>query len=236
MRAVNRPSPHPPDPLVDQTPPPPALAPLVPAPLRGWRDQFRAEHVGLVITLSYVFLATVGMLHEALVFAAFKVNIIAFAEPSDFILAAIRDPLIIVVTVAALPVVAVYFRWARRLHIRNTGTHRWYMGSPVWRQMVMRYFPTLFVSTVLIYAFAFSALYSLYTSNRLRAGVGRHVRVDLISDPARLASDTAAKLLLGTTQKFVFLYDPVAHTTTIVPSNNIARVVVDSRKKRDRVP
>lgn len=213
----------------------PDLAPLMPASLRGWRDRFRAEHVGLVLTLSYVFLAAVGMLHEALVFAAFKVNIIAFAEPSDFILAAIRDPLIIVVTLAAVPVVAAYFRWARRVRIREGGAPRWYRGSAATRQVITRHFPALFVGTAFVYAFAFSAFYSLYTSNRLRAGAGRHVYVDLIANPTRAPVDTAAKLLLGTTQKFVFLYDPAARSTTIIPSSNIARLVVDSRKRSDPV-
>lgn len=204
----------------------PPVAELTPVALRGLRERFRAEHVGLLLTLVYLFLAGVGMLHEALVFYAFRVNIIAFAEPSDFILAAFRDPLVVAVNLSALPLVWAYFSWARRRSQRAATGPRWLRGSDASRAFVARHFSTLFVAAVALYALAFSLTYASMTARRLRQGQGQHVHVELVADPAHSAADTTSMLLLGTTQKFVFLYDPARRATSVIPASNIARLVV----------
>lgn len=211
---------------------------LTPAPLRGWRERFRAEHIGLLLTLAYLYLAGVGMLHEALVFAVFRINIISFAEPSDFILAAIRDPLVVLVSLAAFPLVAAFYAWQARMNERNANKpRRWWSGSPATRAFIVRHFSTFFVSTLVLYALAFSLQYAAISAKRLRNGDGQHVTVQLVADPGHpTAPDTTQLLLLGTTQKFVFLYDPVRRTTAIVPSSNIARLVVNSARRNQPAP
>ena len=61
------------------------------------------------------------------------------------------------------------------------------------------------------------------------AGEGRAEVVDGIAPHTCLR---AASLLLGTTQKFFFLYDPVQQVTSVVPSNNVARIIVNARKAK----
>lgn len=46
------------------------------------------------------------MFHRALVFLMFRINVFDYAEPSDFLLAALRDPLIILVCIAPIPLLA----------------------------------------------------------------------------------------------------------------------------------
>ena len=208
--------------------PPPAS--LAPAALRGWRERFRAEHLGLLLTLSYVFLAAVGLFHEALVFAIFRINIIAYAEPSDFILAALRDPVVVLVNLAALPIVALYYKCTMRLHVKTMNLRNWWMGSMRWRSYVAKHYSAFFMFTVVLYALTFSLYYAERSARHFRAGIGQRIHVQLVADPAHTASDTAASLLLGTTQKFVFLYDPVARRTAIIPTNNIARIIVDAKR------
>jgi hypothetical protein len=44
------------------------------------------------------------------------------------------------------------------------------------------------------------------------------------------------QLLLGTTQKFVFLYDAPRQVTSVIPIGNIARLRVDRRKTNAPLP
>lgn len=202
---------------------------LIPEALVGWRSRFRAEHLGLVVTLSYLFLAALGALHEALLFTWFRINILDFAGPSDFLLAALRDPLIIVVSLVAVPLVALYFRFIARMNLRHRKKRRWWMSPERQRRFVERHFTTLFVLTTLLYAWVFALGYSLYVARRLRAGDGHRVQVELVTDPGHMQRDTATFLMLGATQKYLFLYDPTRQLTSIVPSTNIARILVERR-------
>ena len=92
---------RPASPLSGDAAPAPMLR-LTPAALSGWRSRIRVDHLGILLTLSYLFLGALGMLHEALVFLMFRVNILDFAEPSDFLVAALRDPLIVVVSLVRM--------------------------------------------------------------------------------------------------------------------------------------
>ena len=220
---ANRPAPS----LAGDAAPAPTLR-LTPAALSGWRSRFRVDHLGILLTLSYLFLGALGMLHEGLVFLMFRVNILDFAEPSDFLVAALRDPLIVVVSLVAVPLVALYYRLIARANARP-GRKQWWRGTASQRQFVERHYSALFLATTLLYAVVFSLFYALHVAKQLRAGEGRHVRVELVADPGHFQRDTAPLLMLGATQKYLFLYDRSLQSTSIVPSSNIARVVVERR-------
>ena len=74
-------------------------------------------HGGLLLTLAYVALTLVGMTYERWLFLYFKINILTYAETSDFLLAAVRSPLVILLCLLPLLLVWVLVRadqWARR--------------------------------------------------------------------------------------------------------------------------
>lgn len=201
----------------------------IPAVFSGWRSRFRSEHVGLLLTLSYLFLAAIGMFHEALVFLIFRINILDFAEPSDFLMAALRDPLIVIVSLCAVPLVWFYYRSYVRSGLRRPST-RWFMGSERYRGFLARNYTSMFLFTTLLYGVSFGMWYALHIAKQLRAGHGRRVHVELVADPGRMQSDTSPLLLLGSTQKYLFLYDPAKQVTSILPASNIARLTVDRRR------
>ena len=45
------------------------------SPAPGWRAWLRTEHLGLGLTLGYLFLTALGMFHRALVFFMFRINV-----------------------------------------------------------------------------------------------------------------------------------------------------------------
>jgi hypothetical protein len=72
------------------------------------------EHAGLGVTLGYLVLSLIGLLHNMLVLIRFRVNYIAYAEPADFLLAAVRDRLVVLVCVAPFPLYSILIRSRER--------------------------------------------------------------------------------------------------------------------------
>lgn len=188
-----------------------------------WEQWRSREHVGFALTLGYIFLAAVGMLHRAIVFLSFRINVVDYAEPSDFLLAALRDPLIVLACVAPVPLVWLYFRfglWLRKFYKDN----KYLSGGERGRQFFERHRTTLFLVTTVLWSVAFSLSYANSVARDLRAGKGRRVQVDLINGTLLPPSDTTKLLLVGTTQKYLFLYDDRTRTTSVIPNNNISRI------------
>jgi hypothetical protein len=151
-----------------------------------------------------------------------------YAEPSDFLLAALRDPLIILVCVAPIPLVALYYRGAAWIQRRSKS--KWLTGTEKQQAISRRYRRQLYALTAFLWALAASLHYASSVARDLRAGTGRRVHVELVSGAQTLPVDTMPQLLLGTTQKFLFLYDASRQVTSVIPISNIARLRVDRRK------
>ena len=81
-----------------------------PAGTRAW-----TEHLGTAFTLGYLALIAVGMFHNVLLYLRFRINILDFAEPSDFLLAPFRDPLVAVATVVLIVLVGWYLKASERI-------------------------------------------------------------------------------------------------------------------------
>ena len=196
---------------------------------RHWRRWLETEHLALSLTLGYVFLAVLGMLHRGFVFLFFRINLFDYAEPSDLLLGALRDPLIVLVCIAPLPLVALYFRGAYWLR-RRFPTSWWATGGARGQEFQRKYRGALFVATVLVWALAFSLQYASKVARDLRSGKGRRVQVELVAGTLRQPGDTLLPLLLGTTQKYLFLYDDVRQVTSVVPVDNVAQIRYDRRR------
>ena len=98
------------------------------------------------------------------------------------------------------------------------------------RALANRYRQPLFVLTAVLWALAASLHYATSVARDLREGHGRPVRVELIATPPSGGVDTTPQLLLGTTQKYVFLYDAQKQMTSVIPVSNVSRIRIDRRK------
>lgn len=185
-------------------------------PRPAWAGLVR-EHPGLLLTAGYLLLTAVGLGYELFFFYYFRINILEYVETSDFLLAALRTPLVIILALLPLPLawlIARFSQWLRRRYPRSgkldTSAARWFSRG-------------LFI---LLYAIFFIQAYAERVTDRIKAGQGREVRAELTSGqtfPSRT-------LLLGTTSKFVFLYLPAEKKTHVIPIESLARLVVSSEK------
>jgi hypothetical protein len=197
-------------------------------PARGPLERILDQHPGVVLTAAYLLLTAVGITFEFWLFQRFGINVLDYSETSDFLMAVIREPLVIVLSVLPLPVLWLYLRanrWLRARSARYDAYFARYEGG-AWSRDGRRFTYPLFV---VIYFLLFILQYTEYVADRLKAGIGKEVRVELASGPP---IPPGRSLLLGTTGRFVFLYYPVEGATRVIPVENVAQITVTPPRRR----
>jgi len=210
-------------------------------PLRPWSrlGRFVVEHQGLAVPLAYVALVLLGMFHMALYYARFGVNVIAFAQPVDFLLSPLSDVLVIVVSI--LPVFA--FFWIKRVDRWFGGFVRAKRGIVRTPEQVVRderLYQFVQVGGTLLWIVAFSLTYSRLRAERVERGETRRVRVELANGERLGSAGDSTVALIGTTSQYAFFYSgrrdsaTGAPAVTIVPVDNVARIDHAARRHRQR--
>jgi hypothetical protein len=181
-----------------------------------WRDRIEA-HSGLALSALYLLLIGIGMMYEVWLFLHFSVNILYYAEAADFLLVPFREPLVVLVCVAPIPLFWLYMRTARWLWT----TMKW-----TWKERGRNARTSMNVLALVLWSTAFTAEYAKWVSNRIRDGHRQSVTIQTTS------ARTIAGPLIGTTGKFLFVYDAATKQTRIVTVDNIEQIVIQPRKKR----
>ncbi|MDX1493518.1 MAG: hypothetical protein R3253_05645 [Longimicrobiales bacterium] len=181
------------------------------------------EHPGVLLSGGYLAATGIGMLTSWTFYDQFGIDIFAYAQLSDFLLAAFRHPMATLATLVAIPLV--YFvmvsdRWLDR-------RFDWYkyLYGPERLRRVSRSAPAYALYFVL-YAFAFSVLYSGRMAERVREGGAPALEVQLLGGDylGRDGTEAFQAALLGSTGSYVFLYDGPSAEVTVVPVENVARL------------
>jgi len=233
--------PHPPPehslPVIRHATPPaePGAPTPAPAGTLAALPPLAEAHGGLLLTLAYVALTLVGMTYEWWLFLFFKINILTYAETSDFLLAAVRSPLVILLCLLPLMLVWVLVRadqWARR-RWRGWAAYQAFYDRTIYRDPRRKV--AMWVVFVVMYALVFTQLYAKREAQAIKRGRGTEVRVQFTSEAAgALGEAPLDALLLGTTGRYLFLYFPAERRTDVVPVDNVARLLVRADRWRQR--
>jgi hypothetical protein len=197
---------------------------------RSVAERVVREHPTLFLTLAYVGLTLVGLLYDVWFFFYFRINILDYSETGDFLLSAIRNPLVIIL--AFLPILILIgiqrLRVAARARSARYDAYAAKYDRSKWNSPGVRLAVYIFFTAV--YAAAFTQLYAQRVANGIKAGHGKRITF------VRNNGETSAELpiLLGSTTKFFFLYYPSRKETEIVPVDNTAMLKYDSRLRRER--
>ena len=186
----------------------------------SWLRQTLAEHPALLVSVLYFVASLIGLVYSWAFLRAFGINVFRYAEVSDFLLASLKEPFTWVLVILAVIVIA--FDNTMSLRVQRRGPSRffrWY-GNARYRQM------NYLVMVLLVVAFLFS--YATTKEEEIRDGEGEVFSVHLAdsSPPKQL-------VMLGTTARFVFLYDQMAERVYIHPNESILMITKlspDSRK------
>ena len=196
---------------------------------------FVREHPGLVLSGGYLSATAIGMLSSVTYYGRFGVNIFHYAQLSDFIVAAVRNPLATAAIVAAIPAVwliMVSDAWLDR----RFGWYKWVYG-PRWLRAASRSRPA-WVLYFVVYAWAFTVLHSGWIESRVRAGMVPRIQVELQAGTylGRDATQPFETALLGTTSTHAFLFDQAFGAVTVVPFENVARFTTRAPRGDGRAP
>lgn len=198
---------------------------------RGLARLFR-EHTTLAISLTYVFVTTLGAIYEFVMLARFRVNVFQWADPADFLLAAVRQPLALVSVLLPLAVLLL-------IDALDRGMRRWIPGYAAYAERSRqrqgmsgargRAIARGTYALVLVLYFTAGILnFASWVGQGLRKGGGRTVRVALLGNGVR-DSSVVRGTLLGTTSRVAFVYEPADSTTHVIPLESITEILPERR-------
>lgn len=174
----------------------------------SWFHRTLTEQPTFLVSVLYVFASVIGLFYSWCFLRPFGINMLQYAEISDFLLASIKEPLTWVLTLLSLVVIQLDNVMSRRVQAREPGRLlRWY-GSDRYRKLN---YP-VFVMLVAAFLFAYADI----KVQNVRDG-GTEVYEVRLAD----GSSPEPRVLLGTTVNFIFLYDPQSGHISIHPNESV---------------
>ncbi len=176
-----------------------------------WTKRLLSEHPAFLFSGLYVVASIIGMVFSWDFLRRFGINVFLYAEISDFLLASLKEPFTWGLVMIALLLMAGDNTLSRWVASKTSSRWlRWY-ASPRYR--TLNYLAALVICVLFIDA------YALFKARDLYAGEGDTVTVTL-------ADGTAPReaLLLGTTGRFLFLYQPEDDRVDIHPHEAVLTI------------
>lgn len=198
------------------------------------------DNPALGLTGIYLFASLVGVFFHFLLLRRFGFNVLEFSETSDFLMVVVREPLAVVLALLGVPFYLGYVALTMPLSRWGRKHFAWLRFTPEKRRKTLdgmrRWWPLMQGLFICVYAVVFVMIYSQWRAAVIRDGDFRKVTVEFKTDSPRADGALRAEglALLGTTGRFVFLYDPAARRSEVVPLDAIARLVWDARTRRER--
>jgi hypothetical protein len=180
---------------------------------------YAKEHPTLLLSICYFIVTIIGVIYSYFFYAEFGIEILKFADLSDFLLASILEPLSIVVFLFWLIFYLLSFKlelWARK---KFSG-----YGRFVERTMKPKYSdPILFCLAITVITVIFIKNLAIDNTIKIKSG-----RFDDYS--ALLPNDVGEQklALLGTSSRFSYFYDIESKEAIVIPVESIAYM----KKKR----
>lgn len=181
------------------------------------------DHPGLLGTLIYVQISSVGIVYIWALFSEFDINVFDFAEAHDFLLAAFKEPLsffMAVLTVLLLVGQTMFMRWLRKKRGRRVDT-------PI-------YITALVVSGIVVYTVFPPYMFAKKNARKITQHHTDLVTVNLKAKDADvngLMPDGPISLF-GTTDRYVFFFSHKSSVTVVVPNANIGSIVVAMKQEK----
>lgn len=223
-------------------PPPPPDDPTSTAPdWEIWRPRLTVpawlrSNPGLVFSAAYLVLSVVGLVYQWMFYRRFRLNVIELSDATDFLMVVVREPLVVAMASLGLGFYYVYMRgslavagWCYRRFPRLVRDPAKLAES---REKARRMAPGMQLAFIVTYALVFTGMYSLWQEKRARGGDFPQVTVEYKA--GALAEAPRVATLLGSTSRFVLLYDAEARRAQAVPADSIARLSWDARSRKER--
>jgi hypothetical protein len=171
-------------------------------------QQALSEHPAFLLTSLYFVASSIGLVYSWAFLRGFDINILHYAEISDFLLASLKEPLTWLLTLMGCLSVILDNAMSRRVAQKSRGRFfRWYASK--------RYRQVNYIAAV-IAIIIFLLAYAQRAEREVREGAGDLVTVHLTdgSPPKQL-------IILATTVKFIIFYEHATQRVDIHPNESI---------------
>lgn len=184
---------------------------------------FLREHPALLGSLVYVQITSIGIIYSWALYRSFDINIFDFAQANDFLLAGLEEPFAFVMSV----ITVILF-----------GVEAWYFLSYRPRResrppsaLLKALFPWMFVLVAVVYTIVPAYLYAKWDASSIQQGKAVHVtvRYKIEGQSREKTSQKAEFSLIGTSEKFAFLYDETTRRTLAVSLSDVQLISFPSK-------
>lgn len=195
------------------------------------------EHQALAVPLGYVALILLGMFHMVIFYARFRINALDFSEPSDFLLAPLSDPFVIVVSILPFFIIGLLRRFDRWFGAFVRKRQR-KVQTPEEEARAERQYRSIQLLATALWIAAFSLTYSRIRAERVQDGKTQRMRVELTNGKWLGSDGDSTVAMIGTTTQYNFFYvgqrdsSTGPPSVTIVPVENVARMDLMRRQRR----
>jgi hypothetical protein len=201
-------------------------------PVRSPRYQLLVDHLGTGVTLSYLALVAIGMFHSVLGYRHFGINILDYAEASDFLLAPFRDPMVMIVTVLPAVLAWAYLRFVERYSTRARERRRaagkglaWWESSEATNARTKPFLPFLAVGMAMLWVFVSADAYQRFLAVRAMRGEGHNVVVELTDGTRDGGTARRPLVMVGATSRYFIFFRTADWRTEVMPTDNVLRIL-----------
>jgi hypothetical protein len=203
-------------------------------PVSTPRYERLAEHLGTGLTLSYLALVAIGMFHSVLGYRHFGINILDYAEASDFLLAPFRDPMVMVVTVIPAVLALSYLRFVDRYSTRARERRRaagkapgWWQSSDTTVARTKRFMPLLAAAMAMLWVYVSADAYQRILATKAMRGEGHNVVVELADGTRDGGTPRRPLVMVGATSRYFIFFRTADWRTEVMPTDNVLRIFPD---------
>jgi len=174
------------------------------------------EHPTLVITLCYFLVTLIGVIHSFYFYREFGINILKFADLSDFLLAAIIEPVSIIIFLGVVAFFLIAFFADFWLRNKFKGYGRWMKNKAAASYTD----PVIFVVIVAVFVFVYVRNFAVNNADEVKSGIFDEYTVRFLD--AGEMEEQQVLALLGSSNRFSYYFDYEDSSALVVPSENIA--------------
>lgn len=177
------------------------------------------EHPTIVLTFCYFIITIIGVLYSYFFYREFDINIIKFADFSDFLLASILEPKSILVFISLILTASIFY-WIDNLFRNKYKSY----GDFVEKKFKSKYTDPISYFIILVFYTTFLVQHlAVNNADQVKAGNTDDFFVR-ISDPGtHQAEQTLA--LLGSSSRYTYFYNSDKHEAQVIPVDNVSFMI-----------
>ena len=178
--------------------------------------EFFSKHPTMLLTLCYFIITAIGVIYSYYFYQEFGINILKFADLSDFLLASILEPLSIVVF-GLLVVTNLFLYWLDIILRKRFPSY----GRFLERKFMSKYSdPIGFVILISVFTFSLIETVAIRNSEEIKLEGGDEFLVKMTEYEVNVTESRLT--VLGSSSRYAYFYDSKKSVALVVPVENVA--------------